>query len=465
MALFYRPPKGWAGDFIPFYWQGDYHLFYLQDFREGTGVDWYHLVTSDFVHFQELGEALPRGEGLAQDAWVFTGCVMEHAGTFHIFYTGHNPALREAGRPQEAILHATSPDLQTWTKDPDFFFPAPLDQGYEPDDWRDPFVFWNEEAGEWLMLLAARKMDGPARNRGLTACAASPDLKNWRVVEPFWEPHLYFTHECPDLFKLGDWWYFIWSEFSDRHITRYRLSRNFNGPWLKPADDAFDTRAYYAAKTGGDDRQRYLFGWLATREGENDSGKWQWGGELVVHELSQRPDGTLAVRPPTTIQTLLTQPVTVQPAPVLGNWQTDGPGYVADTPHGYAALLLADLPGEFVVEATAQYAPGTASFGLLLRISNDFEHYFQVRLEPANRRLVIDNWPRPGDQPFIFERPLALQPETPLKLSCFVSGTAVVIYANGEVALSCRMYDQPTGHAGLFVSEGKVNFSAVTIRR
>src|SRR5689334_20877241 len=119
MALFYKPKEGWAADFIPFYWQGDYHLFYLHDKRDGVGVAWYHIVTQDFVHFQELGEALPGGEGLDQDVWVFTGCVIEHAGSFHIFYTGHNPALPKSGRPQEAILHATSPDLQTWTKDPD----------------------------------------------------------------------------------------------------------------------------------------------------------------------------------------------------------------------------------------------------------------------------------------------------------------------------------------------------------
>ena len=54
-------------------------------------------------------------------------------------------------------MHATSHDLRTWRKDPDFRLIAPAAQGYEPHDWRDPFVFWNEAAGEYWMLLAARK--------------------------------------------------------------------------------------------------------------------------------------------------------------------------------------------------------------------------------------------------------------------------------------------------------------------
>jgi hypothetical protein len=30
-GIFYRPLDGVAADFIPFYWEGVYHLFYLKD--------------------------------------------------------------------------------------------------------------------------------------------------------------------------------------------------------------------------------------------------------------------------------------------------------------------------------------------------------------------------------------------------------------------------------------------------
>ena len=473
MGILYRPDDGYAADFIPLYDQGNYHLFYLKDYRDvpghGEGTPWWHLVTRDFVHFEDWGEALPRGPQGSQDLWVFTGSAIAHQGQYHIYYTGHNHHLKDQGKPVQAILHATSPDTRTWTKDPGMAFFAPGALGYEPDDWRDPFVFWNAEAGEFWMLLAARhsvgaarKNSGPSRNRGCTALASSKDLATWTVREPFWEPDEFYTHECPDLFRLGDWWYLVFSEFTDRSMTRYRMSRSLRGPWLTPANDTFDGRAYYAAKTAGVGDERYVFGWLPTREGETDSGGWQWGGHLVTHQVIQRTDGTLAVRPPATVLAPFVKPITLTPRAVLGQWHTEG-AFSADAVGRFSAATLAAMPDECLIQAEITYAPGTASCGLLLRADDTLDTYYQVRLEPAAQRMVIDRWPRPGDQPFILERPLAMQPDRPVRLRVLVDGTCLVVYADDEVALCCRMYEHRTGALGLFVTEGAARFGKVTL--
>ena len=183
MAIFYRPADGVAADVIPFCWDGEYHLFYLKDYRDeaghGEGTPWWHLVTSDFLHFDDWGEALPRGAVGAQDAWVFTGSVIERNGTFHIFYTGHNGHLKEQGKPVQAVMHATSPDLRAWRKDETLFFAPP---GYESDDWRDPFVFRNDGVGEYWMLLAARKTSGPSRHPPMNPIDHSLDHPVKRIV-------------------------------------------------------------------------------------------------------------------------------------------------------------------------------------------------------------------------------------------------------------------------------------------
>ena len=31
----------------------------------------------------------------------------------------------------------------------------------------------------------------------------------------FWAPDLFTMHEMPDLFKMGDWWYLVFSEYSE----------------------------------------------------------------------------------------------------------------------------------------------------------------------------------------------------------------------------------------------------------
>lgn len=69
MGIFYRPSDGVAGDFIPFYWDGRYHLFYLKDYRDpaghGEGTPWFQVVTRDFVHFEDWGEARFEGTRVA----------------------------------------------------------------------------------------------------------------------------------------------------------------------------------------------------------------------------------------------------------------------------------------------------------------------------------------------------------------------------------------------------------------
>lgn len=45
-------------------------------------------------------------------------------------------------------------------------------------------------------------------------------------------------HEMPDLFKMGDWWYLITTEYSHASTQVYRMAKSLKGPWIAPDDDA-----------------------------------------------------------------------------------------------------------------------------------------------------------------------------------------------------------------------------------
>jgi beta-fructofuranosidase len=463
MQIYYKPEDGWAADFIPFFWKGEYHLFYLKDFRDppsrGEGTPWCHLVTSDFVHFQDHGECLPRGTVEEQDLYVFTGSVVYGEGRFHIFYTGHNPHLRQRGKPEQAIMHAVSDDLYAWKKVNEDTFFSPADR-FEAHDWRDPFVFFNQEAGEYWMLTAARLKEGPSRRRGCTALCTSKDLVKWEVKEPFYTPGMYFTHECPDLFRMGDWWYLVFSEFSEACVTRYRMARALAGPWITPQVDTFDGRALYAAKTAADGERRLLFGWNPTRVGESDTGGWQWGGNLAVHELGQREDGTLTVRIPGEVDAAYTA---VQPVRFTRSWNADlpvGDAVWLDAASSFSAVSVGTQPEAGKITARATWKEGAKGFGIFLRGSEDFESGYYVRLEPQRQRLVFDSWPRAGDLPHMveIERPVNLPADQAVKLVVTVQGTLCEVYLNDEVAMSARMYNHPAGDWGLFAQEAEVEF-------
>ncbi len=333
---------------------------------------------------------LARGTAEDQDLYVFTGSVVEGEGQYHIFYTGHNPHLAQRGVPMEAIMHAVSDDLMTWRKVPGekLFAPPAI---YEPDDWRDPFVFWNEEAHEYWMLVAARLKSGPSHRRGCTALCASKDLKHWEVREPFWAPGLYSVHECPDLFRMGDWWYLVFSEGSELTATHYRMSRSLQGPWLAPANNTFDCRSFYAAKTASDGRQRYLFGWDATRENQKDKQRWRWGGNLVVHELVQEADGSLGVKAPESVDRAFATTTAMKFRPGVGHTEIIPNGVEIIAPGSFGCSPAGPMPSRCKIEATIEFVEGTRACGVMLRVSPDLDSAYYLRFEPARNRLVFDS--------------------------------------------------------------------------
>ncbi|REJ04048.1 glycoside hydrolase [Microbacterium bovistercoris] len=472
MSAFFQPRHGWVGDVIPFQQDGVFHLWYLfadriaaDDGRPANGMPWHLVTTSDFVTFVDHGEAVPSGGPDAEDFNVYTGSVViDDEGTAHLFSTAQNPRrLGADGRPLQLVAHATSRDgLRDWTKHPELTFGAPA--GYESGDWRDPFVF--RDGDLWRMLVAARHEDGPDRRRGTVAQLTSSDLDSWTPVEPLWDPRRYIAHECPDVFQWGDWWYLVYSEFTDAFCTRYRIARSPQGPWLlPPGDDQIDTRAFYAAKTVERDSRRYFVGWIATREGGTDDGPWQWAGTMSTLEADQHPDGALTFRFPDEMLASF-EATTDAGMPAL-------PAEL-DAAERYADVIgTEDLPDAFLLTAELELGAGLEEAGLLIRSTADGGEAGAIRLEPRRSRVVFDRWPRAvtggeqwqisGDVPFEFERPCRLEPGRH-RIEIVVDGEIVVAVLDRQVALSTRLYRRAGERIGFFANGGAAELISLHIR-
>jgi len=59
MMLHFRPQGRWIGDLIPFFWRGEYHLFYLPRAPEGRHC-WGHIVSRNLLDWEELPMRLSR---------------------------------------------------------------------------------------------------------------------------------------------------------------------------------------------------------------------------------------------------------------------------------------------------------------------------------------------------------------------------------------------------------------------
>lgn len=461
MNVFYKPSFGVVGDCIPYFYEGRYHLYYLRNYRDvdshGWGSPWHHVSTLDGVTFVDHGEAIPNGGDADQDPGVGTGSVFtDDNGLHHIYFTGINPLFRNDSQHEQVILHATSPDLDNWTKDPDFEL-LPDESRYERHDWRDPFVYRHPVTGAYMMLVTARVRSGEPTGRGCTAVLTSTDLRTWEHVSDY-APGRYHGHECPDLFRIGDWYYLVFSEYTTHTVTRYVMSRDPDGPWLTPRDNQFDNRAFYAAKSAGPEDgsgPRLLFGWNPTKVDDRDDGGWQWGGCLTVHEIVQRPDGTLGVRPPKALLEQFGEPV-AEPATLA-----------IEAPYDRRTTVLGRLSTTSLIEGEVTFPSDAGSAGVLLDVNENGEGGYFLRFD-AERQVVqlgkvgghqswyVDHFPE-------LDRPLTITPGSPIPFRIIVDGSAVVAYA-GDVALSGRTYHRPRGSYGVYADGTHAEFRGIALR-
>lgn len=470
--MYYRAPeKAVCADVIPFYENGEFKLFYLRDYRDisvhGEGCPWCLLTSSDLVHFHDHGPVLLRGGKEEQDLYVFTGCCIRAGEEYMIFYTGHNPHLREKGLPEQKILRATSRDLLHWKKDRDFVFAAP--DWLEMHDFRDPFVFYDEERKEYCMLIAGRLKNGdPSSARGVTLLACSPDLTHWEVEkEPFYAPHAYFTHECPDLFRIGDWWYLVFSEFTDRIVTTYRMSRSPFGPWVSPKINSFDGHAFYAAKSVSDGKRRILFGWNCIKQDERDDAPWQWGGTIIPHEIVQQPDGSLAVKCPQEVAAQYPDRLPVAAERTMGSVSYQDGKYLLGG-EGKSLCMLGAMPENGKIELSFTASDDCGDFGLLLRADAGVDAYYAVRFEPRFNRLAMDIQPRADNTRHTqvdVERWCPVVPGEKNKLLILFEGSVLEVYVNDKVAMSARMFDRREGDFGIFTHNTSVCFEEIGLYR
>lgn len=465
--LFYKPKNGWVGDIIPFFKDGEYKLFYIHDFRNNPPCDgslpWYLLGTKNFVDFTEYGEAIPCGEKTDRDAWVCTGSVIETDGWYHIFYTG----MMNVPEPMpQGIMHATSKDFVTWQKHPEdtFFADESL---YEKFDWRDPFVFYNDEEKCWWMLATAKCREGLDSRTGCIALLKSTDLKKWDNAGPFYYPGCYTALECPDLFKMGEWWYLVFSTFNGRTCTRYRMSKSLNGPWIQPAVDTFDTRAFYAAKTASDGTKRFLFGWnppRGTQGNESDDETWNWAGNIVTHEVKQNPDGTLRVSMPDEIMQEFHPAKEIKCRSASGKWVVQEGKYSCDAREGYACVLSEDpMADDCMITADFSFSCDNTSLGMLIHTDNSLKEGYVLSIRPKKSRMNFGKFPNTwcDANPFSMERTVEISEERSHTLKVLIRESMATFYFDDQAALSVRMFQYKEGLLGFFAENGKAVFSNI----
>lgn len=468
MDLFYRPKLAVVGDVIPFYDNGVFKPFYLRNYRNKKDANhhdsWVMLSTTDHLHYEEHDTKIDAA----------TGSVIFHEGVYHMFAT-----IFKSRPMKNIIIHAVSPDLNSWTIQGDTLMSDNII--YEQTHFRDPYVFWNEEEHCWWMLVAARSK-GPTLRRACVGLCKSDNLTSWHHCSPLYSPEdANCCFECPDFFRWGNWYYLVFSSYSDRFQTLYRMSRSPNGPWITPNIDSFDGRAFYAAKTVSNGSQRFVYGWNPTK-GVNehhfdprhdygtDNRTWDWGGNLIVHELIQAKNGTLCVKPVFAVNNALTYTLPFKLLPIQGDWKQQATRIYVNANGFFACALLGVLPKKCKINVDISFNNPALQIGVALGVDKSFSRGNYILLEPRHNRIQYKTSLRTDPQTgHIFpweveiERPVILESGISHRLTIFRQNSVLEIYLDDTVALSTRMYQDFNEQIGLFVEDCTASFNNISL--
>jgi sucrose-6-phosphate hydrolase SacC (GH32 family) len=436
--IHFRPKNGALIDTIPFYWKGEYHVFYLRGYPEH--IPWEHIVSTDLVHWRELPAALVAdGAPDSPDGGhMFTGSVCERDGVFHIYYTGHNPNNPEG---LEFIMHATSNDLIHWEKHPaDILRPdgatyrigekSNPQAPWDPSRWdfRDPHVsFLEEEKCYWMVFLG----DEVETGRKVPGLAISSDLRKWEFQKPFQTPG---AQECPDLFKIGDTWYLIGADV-------YCFSKDLHGEFkAPPVQNVIDRPGIYAGKRMFDGKRHVWTGWVSDSSSGRDGGGLTWGGtQCLPRELYAGPDGQLYQKPVDEVTAVFTQTV----------MQFDSPrdldsACVVPTPDHYMLQSLVQLDSEAMLTITMRQQADGGGYNFVMR---------------AKEQEAELNGPG-----FSYKRHCTIDTGKPIKFQAFVQGTIIECFINDQFAYTSRAYNFARGSLGLKVEGGKAKVLELAVK-
>ena len=178
----YAEPGGYVNDHALIKKDGLHHLFHIRGTAATTWQDYPlfnfgHAVSRDLVHWNTEDPVL-QIEGNSWDQFqVWAPHIIEHKGTYYMFYTGVNKNVCQA------ICLATSTDLYHWKRSDTNPVITTKPWGiWNPDKWsdcRDPMVLKDGDLF-YCYFTAQRKNPESGKDESCIGISSSTDLLNWK---------------------------------------------------------------------------------------------------------------------------------------------------------------------------------------------------------------------------------------------------------------------------------------------
>ena len=472
------PPSFWLNDPNgPLQFKGRYHLFYQYAPQVSNTATkyWGHAVSSDLVHWKNLGIALAPTPGGPDKNGCWTGSAVVVKGVPTIVYTGgtwpsgsEREARAKGINPERQLVAVAAdpndPDLIKWNKIAENPVLESPPEDIKAVGWRDPAVW--KEGDTWYMTIGC----GELGKGGIALLYSSKDIKDWKYLHPLAvakpNPSQDMSRpfssmwECPDFFVL-DGKPFLLVASGNRYLNGRYVDHRFEQENEGRVD--FGSAAY-AQKTMQDEKDRRIWwAWLREKRSPEAQVAAGWAGVMSLPKLlTPRADGMLGVGP----------------VPELEVLRRDHKRLARHQVNPNGPRLLQGIAGD-CVEIEAEIDTRDAhQTGLRVRAAADGSEQTLIGYDRDKQELFSDTSASSTDpataQGAGFRRnrgiesgQLILAGGEPLKLRVYIDASVIEVFANGRAAISDRVYPRnpATLGIGLFANGGAAHVRTMTVWR
>ncbi len=448
------------GDVMPFYDNGVMNIYHLQN-HTGSNSLFYHpvsrLTTTDYVNYRDEGISLDFVEEVASvDAALGTGSVIKDKdGMYHFFYTGHNDNGQSEGlKFNEVVRHATSTDLQNWFKDEEFNL-----YGYE-NDFRDPYLYYDSDEDVYNMLVTTRDY-GKGVIKRYSASSLDATWQEWNDEGVFfYNDDGDYNMECPSYIEYNGFYYLAYSEQGENRVTHYRYRKGKDGEWKKFERDSIDASGFYAGRLEKAGDRLFAFAWCANLSA-GSTGDFDWGGNLVAHEIKQLSDGELCAVMVSEVKDAFSTEV---------NYNfIDGNSIEKVSFDGGFAARGAERLGTNITRINFTFSVENfgGNFGMTFGLDGKFDNRLgsaAVAFDTVNSKLVcynnISSVVRYGAP--LASVPFAYTAGKDYVVDIIIEDEIITVYLDDTVCLTARFPEMKRKNFAFYSNGNKVNFKGIT---
>lgn len=467
------PPEGrWNDINGTMFWNGTYHVGYLQKIKNGPGeIDfssWQHISSRDLLHWKYHEAYMDEPLAGAKGDYFNSGDALE----------GVEVPTIIANMPRRGICiyQCHDENLDQWIplkENP----VIPIDADLPECVVFDPFA-WKE--GDTYYLLMGNKNYRPGYEGDSTSILKSTDLVHWEYLGPFYKSDRKWTEEtedcaCADFFPFGNKHMLLMHTHSPYFKCQYYIGTYENERFYPEINGQLSHLGggVFGPETLLDDRGRRIF-WATVHDARNYE-ETGWSSIMTLPWVfTPTEDNLLKIAPAEELQNLRYDEQRVHDVSLAAGDE----------------LALDALSSDCMEVVMTMAARGAGQFGFKLLCSPDGEEETVVTYDIRRQAFIVDFEKASRDQSLRYHGYTAPFPQTKggkkqappakqaakqqivpyplgndgiLELNIFVDKSVVEIFVNRDICIVQRVY--PTRHDSkrfkLFSKEGEVDVKGI----